>query len=122
MTITDWTTLIASLLAFILGIINLVSRAPTMNMVDRGQYLKSVNEAIGLANARALEAEQRVVDLESKLKKLENDMRVLEDSMFYKISFYATLGANPVVEHVEIAHHKERRVRDDPVKIERRKS
>lgn len=118
---TDWIGIIVATLAFILGILNLIFRGPSMGMVERGQFFKSANEAIGLANTRALQAEKRVMELEQKLEKAEQRMILLENSMFYKISFYATLGDEPSVEHVEIIHYKDRRKVDIPVKENRRK-
>ena len=119
--VLDWIPVLVSALAFILGLLNLWFRGPSMNMVEKGQYLKSTSEAITIANERALKAEKRVQDLENKLTELEGKISDFENSMFYKISFFATLGTKPQVEHVEIEHYKERRVRDYPVKIERRK-
>ena len=110
--VLDWIPVIVSVLAFVLGLLNLWYRGPSMNMVEKGQYLKSANEAISLANNRALLAEQRVVELEGKLAILESKLDKIEKSMFYKISFYAMLGTEPKIEHVEITHFGDRRSKD----------
>lgn len=95
MTPGEWITLI---LTFGLGVFNFIrdtTRGKSMGMLERGNYLESVNKSVKLANERALEAEKRADDLEKRLG-------ILESSLTYRLTFDVVLGAQPKLERVSI--------------------
>lgn len=98
MTPGEWITLIGLLLTFGLGVFNFVrdtTRGRSIGMLERGNYLESVNKSVKLANDRALEAEKRADDLEKRLG-------ILESNLTYRLTFDVLLGAQPKVERVSI--------------------
>jgi hypothetical protein len=114
--IAEWISFIGLAITLGLGLMNyynLKSRGQSMGMLERGQYLKSVNEAVDLANSRALAAEQRVATLEDKLTHLEG-------TLSYRLTFDVVLGEMPLIEKVSIEHYPDRRQVNIPHDVERR--
>jgi len=115
--------LIIAMITVAWNIANGKNRSNSIGMLERGQYLESVNKSIELANNRALVAEQRALKAEEDVEKsreeteriereLEERLSILERNSSYRMIFDVILGASPRVENVEITHFKERRVKD----------
>lgn len=111
------------LLSFALGLFNWYNgsqRNKSMGMLERGSYLKTINESVDLANKRALDAEKRAISAEIRADALEKRISDLEGLLSYKLTFDVLLGANPKVEHVTIEHYPERRNADVRVQHDNR--
>lgn len=124
MNLADIAQIIGLLTALFLGVWNVrIARDKTSStsMVERGEYLISVNKSVQLANDRALAAEQRAVASEDREDALEERITRLEESLSYRLTFDVVLGSNPSVQKVEIRHFPERRAKATPSNgIERR--
>jgi len=116
MTFDRWLTLGSLIVAFMAVVLNW-KRGNSMGMLERGQYLESVNKSIEMANKRAMSAEERVVEVEKESlireKKLEDRIEVLESKLSYRLTFDVKLGPEPSIEHVHIEHYPERRSNPD---------
>ena len=97
------------ILTFLLGLYNLYYRGPSMNMAERGQYLKSINESVELANNRALEAEQRALAAEAQLALCEDSKEILQGKLSYLLTFEVMLGEKPDVKNVTIVKFTDRK-------------
>lgn len=112
MSYENWITVLGFVLTFGLGIFNLLSgmkRNTSIGMLERGNYLKTVNESVELANKRALDAETRAIAAEHRADELLKRIEDLESRLSYRLTFDVVLGSNPVIEHVEIDHFSNRR-------------
>lgn len=123
--------LIVSVVVVMWNIYNGRIRANSMGMLERGQYLESINKSIEIANTRALAGEQRAIAAEARVEaiqaqaekreqELEDRICILENNSSYRITFDVDLKSDPKVEHVEIKRFREERCRDKPVDLERR--
>lgn len=113
MNLEGWLTFIGILLTFLLGALNFYNgsiRGKSIGMLERGQYLESVNKSVELANDRALKAEQRASDAEERANKLEDRIIALERKLSYRITFDVLLGSNPSIAQADIRHYPDRRV------------
>jgi hypothetical protein len=130
MSLTDVLQFIGLITMFILGLYNAKnngSRAKSQNTLETSQYLVSMNQAVDLANKRALEAEEgraraeeRTLQAEAREEDLERRLTTLEKSLAYRLTFDVILGTNPSVEKVEIKHFPERRESDTKTVDDRR--
>jgi len=112
MSVESIATFIGIFATFALGILNYYNnsaRGKSMGMLERGQYLESVNKSIALANDRALQAENRASEAENRAGELETRIGALEKKLSYRITFDVVLGSNPIIEKVDIRHYPERR-------------
>ena len=69
-----WATWAGILVSLILGVLNFrnsSARNKSQGMLDEGNYIKTLNESVRLANARALNAEKERVDVEIKAEERE---------------------------------------------------
>lgn len=125
-----------------IGIWNVVTireRNKTLGANDGVTNIKTLNDAVILANNRALKAEE-LYDVEAKKHdesriKLGNDIFLLTKrlqtletelaetySLPYRITFDVVLGTAPQIVKAEILHITERRVEEKSVEVERRNS
>jgi len=118
----------AGITAFVIGVVSAVwnimngrIRSKSLNALESGQYLESVNKSIALANQRALDAEERAIKSENVAKKyreegeavekiLEERLSILEKGSSYRLIFDVTLGAEPRIEHSEIVRFQDIRI------------
>jgi hypothetical protein len=121
-------SLVGTMIVGLIGIFNLLTsnkRNSSLNTLDSSNNLKILNEAIQLANNRALAAEEKLDKAEKyandKIFLLEQRVRVLESSLSYRLTFDVMLGTSPSVNGVRIEHFVERRKVEIPVKHDRRK-
>lgn len=115
MSYENWITLLGFVLTFGLGVFNWISgmkRNNSIGMLERGNYLKSVNESVSLANQRAPDAESRAFKAEKRADELEQRIEDLEGRLSYRLTFDVVLGSKPTVEHVEIDHYPNRRKKE----------
>lgn len=62
------------LVTFVLGVLNFKNgsvRNQSQGMLDKGNYINTLNESVRLANARALKAEQETIDIETRAEARE---------------------------------------------------
>lgn len=117
--IADIAQLVGVATALLLGIWNIrIARDKTSStsMVERGEYMMSMNKSVTLANDRALSAEERALASEAREDALEKRITRLEESLSYRLTFDVILGSNPSVQKVEISHFPERRAESTPSK------
>lgn len=121
-------SLIGTMIVGIIGIFNLLTsnkRNSSLNTLDSSNNLKILNEAIALANTRALAAETAMDKAEKeandKIFLLEQRVRVLESSLSYRLTFDVMLGTSPAINAAWIEHFVERRKEEKPVAHDRRK-
>ena len=124
MTLDQIITYLSILSAIVLGLGNwytLSKRNVSLETTDIASNSKILNEAVTLANQRALAAEKQYYKLQEEYDLLEKRILTLERSLSYRISFDVVLGTKPSIERSEIVHVLERRVKEAQVDIERRK-
>ena len=140
---------LSTLILAVVGIWNIITiqqRNKSLKNVDDVQNIKTLNESISLANSRALEAEKfydkardgfeiernqyrkEREEMEEKLSLVVIRIKALEVelnekySLPYRIVFDVTLGTNPEIVGSEIKHIPERREKEVPVIVDRRKA
>jgi len=116
-------------------------RRPRMSLtpLESGQVSKTLNEAIELANKRALAAEEardrlsqmmieKEVSYEGKLREIESGYKTLKEEFElwksdqnYQMVFNVTLGTTPTISDVAIMHVKDRRINNFPFSGEDRR-
>jgi len=105
MTAYEALTIIGVLLGIALGVFNYIDKRQTTNIASQtGQadsWLK-MNEAVRIANQRALDAEKRAADVENELAIIKERMEVIEEALAYEIRLVAHLGASPKIEDITI--------------------
>jgi hypothetical protein len=117
MNLADIVQLGGLVVALVVGFWNMRNNASLSVPVN----MRNMNEAIKLANDRALDAEKRALAAEEAVSLLEKRTKLLESTMAYRLTFDVILGHDPKVERVEIQHFPERRKKDNDVIIERRR-
>ena len=120
--IDQWFTFLGIIIALGLGVLNWYDKRfprKLLNPLEIGQKNLFENQAVDLANKRALDAEIRADRSEEREIRLENLYNTLKDEFEawkklqnYKITFSAQLGTNPSILTSSIYH--DRRVEARP--------
>ena len=122
---------LASAVAIAWNIYNGKNRSTSLGMLEKGQYIESINKSIEIANTRALAGEQRAVaaeatvenvrrNAEAREEELERRIAILERNSSYRMTFDVFFGEDPKIEHVEISRFRDERKVILPVENEKR--
>jgi hypothetical protein len=114
--IDQWLTFIGIMIALGMGVLNWYDKRfprKLLNPLEIGQKNLFENQAVDLANKRALDAELRAEKAEEREIRLETLYNTLKDEFEewkklqnYKITFSAQLGTNPAILTSAIYHDR----------------
>ena len=83
--LATWAGILVSLILGALNFKNSSVRNQSQGMLDKGNYINTLNESVRLANARALNAEQERVDAETKAEEREERLTDRIDDLDAKL-------------------------------------
>ena len=83
--LATWAGILVSLILGALNFRNSSVRNQSQGMLDKGNYINTLNESVRLANARALNAEQERVDAETKAEEREKRLTDRVDDLDAKL-------------------------------------
>lgn len=83
--LATWAGILVSLILGVLNFRNSSVRNQSQGMLDKGNYINTLNESVRLANARALNAEQERVDVETKAEEREKRLTDRIDDLDAKL-------------------------------------
>jgi len=83
--LATWAGILVSLILGALNFKNSSVRNQSQGMLDKGNYINTLNESVRLANARALNAEQERVDAETKAEEREKRLTDRVDDLDAKL-------------------------------------
>jgi hypothetical protein len=105
MSLYEALTIVGVLLGLALGIFNYIDKRRSTSiagMTGQADSWLKMNEAVKLANQRALDAEKRSAEIEAELIAIKGRMEVIEEALAYEIRLVAHLGTDPKVEDITI--------------------
>ena len=83
--LATWAGILVSLILGVLNLRNSSVRNQSQGMLDKGNYINTLNESVRLANARALNAEQERIDAETKAEEREKRLTDRIDDLDAKL-------------------------------------